>query len=216
MKRLILLTLLFTVALASGARAQTWEEYFKQKKTQRKYLLRQIAELQIYLGYLKKGYTIAREGLYTIESIKDGEWNLHKVFFGSLKIVNPKIRHYAKVAAIIDNQRRTLKIFQKGYADARASQQYTGTELDHHYKVFNRVLDATEENVKQLVSVTTNSELQMSDDERIAAIDKLYDESQRLRTFMSKLSDNIRLQAIGKARELDRSATLKILHGIKK
>jgi hypothetical protein len=34
--------------------AQTWSEWFSQKKTQKKYLLEQVAALKIYAGYLKK------------------------------------------------------------------------------------------------------------------------------------------------------------------
>lgn len=45
------------------AEAQTFDEWFRQKKTQKKYLVQQIAALKVYLGYLKEGYEIAQKGM---------------------------------------------------------------------------------------------------------------------------------------------------------
>lgn len=216
MQTLFLLSLLLTLCLpAIHAQTPNADEILRQKKTQRKYLLAQITELQIYLGYLQKGYDIAREGLYTIRSIKNGEWDLHRIFFGSLKIVNPRIKNYAKVAAIVDNQQRVLRTFNNGWKDIKASGQFSATELDYCYQVFNRVLDDTEQNIAMLLLVLSNGELEMTDDERIACIDRLYTESQDTRLFITDFSDKVRLQAIGKARELDRTATLKTLYNLK-
>ncbi len=70
--------LLLTNTFANG---QTFGEWFRQKKTQIKYLLERIAQLQVQIELLKKGYKIVDNGLRTIHQIKDGEFNLHKDFF---------------------------------------------------------------------------------------------------------------------------------------
>src|SRR5260221_4860823 len=102
MKMIFIILSLF-VCIQAG-HAQTYDEWFRQKKTQKKYLLQQIAALQVYIDYAKKGYDIASKGLNTIRDIKNGDFNLHRDFFGSLKQVNPKIKKYAKVADIIAYQ----------------------------------------------------------------------------------------------------------------
>ena len=79
--------------------SQTTAEWTQQKKTQIKYLVQQIIAFQTYLIYVKKGYDIAHKGITTVQNIKNGEWNLHKDFFGSLKMVNPSIEKYAKVVS---------------------------------------------------------------------------------------------------------------------
>ncbi len=61
-----ILLVIATVLLFQSANAQTWDEWFKQKKTQKKYLVQQIAALRVYLDYLKKGYTVVHNGLNTI------------------------------------------------------------------------------------------------------------------------------------------------------
>ncbi len=99
MKKLIaIITLTISVTVC---KAQTFAEWFKQKETQKRYLIQQIAAFQAYLGYVQKGFSIAQKGLSTISNIKKGDFNLHKDFFASLKSINPKIRNYAKVADIV-------------------------------------------------------------------------------------------------------------------
>lgn len=95
MKRLF--TLVLFALLSSGVKAQTFGEWFRQGATQKKYLLQQIAGLQVYIGYVQKSYSIAKQGLNTVSAIKHGEFNLHKDYFNSLRTVNPKIKNYSKV-----------------------------------------------------------------------------------------------------------------------
>ena len=56
---------------------------FSQKETQIEYLLTQIAGLQIYIELAQKGYAIYKDGLDLITDIKDGEFSLHRDYFGS-------------------------------------------------------------------------------------------------------------------------------------
>jgi uncharacterized membrane protein YobD (UPF0266 family) len=76
MKRLF--TLVLFALLSSGVKAQTFAEWFRQGATQKKYLLQQIAALQVYIGYMQQGYSIAKQGLNTISDVNNGEYNLHK------------------------------------------------------------------------------------------------------------------------------------------
>lgn len=89
-----MMKMIFLIAIilfTHSAKAQTWEEWFRQKETQKKYLLEQIAALQVYIDYAQKGYKIASNGLEIIEQIKTGDLNQHQVFFNSLKRINPAI-----------------------------------------------------------------------------------------------------------------------------
>jgi hypothetical protein len=57
-----IISMLFIIAISTNANAQTWREWTKQKETQIKYLVEQIAAFQTYLGYVKQGYDIAHKG----------------------------------------------------------------------------------------------------------------------------------------------------------
>ncbi|MCA6438992.1 MAG: hypothetical protein IM581_03630, partial [Chitinophagaceae bacterium] len=108
MKKIMILVTVGLFAFHSS-NAQTTDEWLNQKSTQKKYLLQQIAALQVYIGYAKKGYTVVTSGINTIRNIKNGDLNLHRDFFNRLKNVNPAIRRYAKVADIIAYQVKIIK-----------------------------------------------------------------------------------------------------------
>lgn len=181
---LILLSLFF---VPQKGQSQTWSEIFRQKKTQQKYLLEQIAALQVYSGYLKKGYEIVHHGLDTIEDFTGGEFSLHKGFISSLKAVNPLIRNNSKVAEIIGFQVTINKRFH--------------TIDDHpmlslHNQLYIRevkegLLKACSDDMEELLLVITANKLEMTDDERIRRLDKVYMEMQDKSAFSQYFTNQV-------------------------
>lgn len=90
MKAMILGILFFEIYLGfNTAAAQTWDELFRQKETQKEYLILQLGALKIQSGLLKEAGGIAQLGLNTISTWKDLEKGLHSDFFGSFKRLGP-------------------------------------------------------------------------------------------------------------------------------
>lgn len=169
--------------------AQNNAEWFKQKTTQRKYLLQQIAALQVYIGYVSKGYSIVKKGLNTIQDIKHGDFQLHSSYFTSLVMVNPKIKRYAKVADILALEINITRQAAKTIKDCRNSNQLTQSELSYLQKVFDNLLDDCSKCLDALFNIITNGQLSMKDDERIAAIDKVYDDMSDKQVFIRSFSN---------------------------
>lgn len=165
MRKVILFLLL--VANFKFVSAQTFDEWFKQKKIQIKYLLQQIAANEVYIDYLQKGYKIAESGLNTINNIKHEDFDLHNDFFNSLKNVNPKIKNWAKVADIVSFQLQIIKQAKSAVQHIRASDQFTSTEMTHLQNVFSHLLDECTKNINALIDVVTSGQTEMTDDERI-------------------------------------------------
>lgn len=164
------------LSVAHSISAQTWDEWFKQKTTQKKYLLQQIASLQLYANYLSEGYSIARKGLHAIQDIKQGDFNLHGDYFTSLEKVPPKIKRYTRTAEIISLQINISKLVIETLKDCKKSNQLTRSEFDYIHEVFQEVLSDCTEEIDLLIQVLTNNNLSMKDDERIAAIDRIWKE----------------------------------------
>lgn len=214
MKKILILTTatLFGALLST---AQTTDEWLNQKSTQKKYLLQQIAALQVYIGYEKKGYNIVSGGINTIRNIKNGDFNLHRDFFNRLKNVNPAIRRYAKVADIISYQVKIIKQTKQTLQQVRETNQFTEAELDYCKKVFDNLLDECMKTIDELMLVTTSGELQMKDDERLKRIDKLYADVQDKYSFACSFSEDMGLlavQRLGEQVEINRS---KLINGMK-
>ena len=211
----IILAMAVCITACHSLHAQIWEEWFEQKKTQKKYLIQQIAALQVYINYAKKGYDIIGKGINTVRNIKNGDFNLHKDFLGSLQKVNPKIKNYTKVADIIAYQARIIKQTKQTLQSIRETQQFTNEELDYCRSVFDFFLNECLKTIDELITVITSGEWQMKDDERLKRIDKLYSDMQDKYAFSSSFSEEVGLlsvQRLGEQFEINRS---KLINNIK-
>jgi hypothetical protein len=187
--------------LSTAAPAQTWNEWFKQKKTQKKYLVKQIALLRLYLGYLKKGYEIAGKGLTTIHNIKNGDFNLHRDFFGSLKNVNPHIANSAKVADIIAFQVYIIQNMKRVNNFCRDNEHFTPEEIRYVAAVYSNMLFLCDASISELLMIIRSNETEMKDDERLKRIDTVYDDMLDKHAFVQSFDSDVRLIAKERERE---------------
>lgn len=167
---MLALCFLFCSFSFQPAKAQTFAEWFNQKKKQKEYLLKQIAGLQVYIDYAKKGYDIATSGIHTVRDIKNGEFGLHSAFFSSLKAVSPVIRNNSKVAEIIEMELAISKSFNG------IKSHHLLSDGDRYYigSVREKVLDECLAALEELLLVITSGKLEMTDDERIERLDQIY------------------------------------------
>ena len=213
MKRL--LTLALFALLFSEVKAQTRVNLFRQGATQKKYLLQQIAALQVYIGYAKKGYSIAKHGLNTISDIKHGELNLHKDYFNSLKTVNPSIKNYSKVADIIALQVNIIKVYKEAVKQVKQSRSFNAGEISYIDGVFERLINDCTNTIDALLTVTTNGQLEMKDDERLKRIDALYTDMQGKYTFVQGFSKEAKLLAASRVKEQNNIQASRAGYGIR-
>lgn len=213
MKRVfILFTMVFIVQTTY---AQTFAEWFQQKKTQIKYLGIQIAALEVYAGYLQKGYHIAQHGLTAISDIKNGEFNLHKDYFGSLNNVNPAIAKDSRIATIIAMQLSIVQQYHKAYSNAKTSGQFNSSEVNYIYTVFTNLLNQCADDLKELVNITTSDKYQLSDEERIKRLDELYSNMQDKYAFAQSFSNQTGVMALSRKKDANDAVTLQQMYNIK-
>lgn len=189
------LTLLLVV-IAFSVHAQNLQEWTQQKKTQIKYLVNQIAALQIYITYVEKGYAIAKNGLNAIHNIKNRDYSLHDEYFTSLKNVNPKIKSYWKVADIIALQIKIVQAYHKQRNTIPQSGQFTQDEISYCNKVFTNLLNGCTDIIDQLILLTTDGSTQMKDDERIKRIDALHADMKDKYVFVQHFTSEANVLAV--------------------
>lgn len=170
-----------------SAQAQTWDEIFRQKKTQKKYLLQQLAALKLYADYLKKGYNIANTGINSIKGFTNGEFHLHADFFNSLKNVNPALANSGKIADIISWQTS----IRKDLNSLTKASNFSGSDKIYFEAVRSKVLAECEFDLDELLLIITSGELEMKDDERIKRLEylhrKMADKYQFTELFISQV-----------------------------
>lgn len=209
-----ILIMLALAGCTASLRAQTFDEWFRQKETQKKYLIQQVAALQVYIELAQKGYAIAKEGLDVIGSFKEGELDLHTGYFNSLKNVNPKIKQYAKVADIMAMQERIVQTCNQTRRRVQQSDVFNGEEKGYIGRVLDRLLDGCSNVLDELLNVATDGKLKMMDNERLERIDMLYQEMMGQYTFSQSFSNETLLLAMSRIKENNETQTVHALYGI--
>jgi hypothetical protein len=190
--------------------AQTFAEWFSQGKTQKKYLLQQIAALQVYAGYLKKGHEIVGSGINTVRDIKNGELGQHTAFFNSLKAVNPGISNSAKVIDIMAFSLSISKSF-----NAIGSNNYLSADDEVYIsRVKSEVQSECNKDLDELLLVITSGKVEMTDDERLKRLDKVYESMKDKSAFTQSFCNQIALLIGQRRQEAGEIGTAKQLYGI--
>ena len=203
------------LTISTNISAQTWAEWFRQKVTQKKYLVEQIAAMKVYAGYLSKGYSIAKEGLGAIQDLKQGDFSLHKNYFNSLENVNPRVRQYSRVAEIISLGISITKQTARSIRNCQNTQQLTASELNYLSKVFNAVLADCTACIDAVVNLVTDGQLSMKDNERIHSIDKIYRQMMEAGVFVRSFSNTSLLLCRQRLQEQQDLQKIQQLNGLK-
>lgn len=160
--------------------AQNYNEIFRQKKTQEKYLLKQLAYLKIYAGYLKKGYDVVSDGLGTIKGFTSGEFGLHEAFFSSLALVNPVVKNDHRVMEIALIQGKISRAF-----DLMLRLDMGNSNLNYIRSVRNGVIAECNKDLEELLLVVSASSLEISDQQRLARLSKVHSSMSEKLEFVS-------------------------------
>lgn len=133
-----------------------------------------LAQLKQILKDMYKGYEIVSKGYNTIKNISHGNFDIHKVFLDGLMQVSPVVKKYRKVIDIIERQGQIVKEYKNSFKRFRTSGQFNVTEIGYMSQVYSGLLDQSLQGLDELLMVITANQLRMSDEERLAAIDKIF------------------------------------------
>lgn len=199
MKKLILLFYLISISLSSSA--QTWEEWWKQKDTQKRYLVEQFAALKAYGSVLKSGYETVSQGLSFFHQIQDEDYSQHKSYFGSFSSVNPKVKNHPEAENTIILHSKILSRTQQ-FLTGSSELSFTQSEE----KVINHVLQAIQNDCNELLTelqvLLENNHYQLSDNERISQLQQLHCNMEEVYDFTVGFIQDCRQLSQSRQREL--------------
>lgn len=206
--------LIVLILVANAGFAQNFKEWFRQKKTQKQYLIEQIAQLKIYLELTKKGYKIAKEGLTTISDIKRSEFKMHKNRFDSLLIVNSNIGSYSRLKQITDLHGRINDICETMPGALVEADVFDKDQLAYFEKVLALLYEDCQHILGNLFLVIRHGNVSMTDDERILRIELCFRQMQDNYSFARSFEQSIKIFA--EQVNIDRTEikNSRALHGI--
>lgn len=206
--------LLAVCGIAANAQTPNANELFKQKKTQIRYLVEQIAALQVYLGKLKKGYEIVDKGLTTIGNIKDGKFTMDKLYIASLQDVSPIVANSPLLDRIVDYNRMIVSALSTLEDEVSASNDFTGEEKEYIGALRASITGQCTAWLDELRFVTSPGKSEMTDDERISHVERIHDQFKRTHLFTIDLAQGTRLLGAQRAKERQAIDVLRQLHGV--
>ena len=151
--------------------AQSYAEFFRQKRTQEKYLLKQIAYLRLYGDQAWRGYKLVSGGLETINGFTSGEFRLHEAFISALSKVSGVVRKDYRVAEIIGFQ---LEINSGFRALLKSSALSGAANLDYYRAVKENVVTECNADLDELLDIVLSGALEINDAERLARLDRIH------------------------------------------
>jgi hypothetical protein len=206
-KSLLAFTLV-TAAMTHCASAQTFAEWFSQKKTQKKYLLQQIAALQVYSGYLRTGYSIAKGGLGSIGGYIGNEYGMHSSYYTHLKTVNTAVKANPQVNNIVRWQKDIFRLI----TGIQKQTGLTATENGYINKICQALLSDCNVRLEDLQTVLSDNKVEMSDEERIRQIARLHEAMQDNYRFAASFQLQLQLYVRNRIQEQNDHHTLKNLY----
>ncbi len=160
-----------------------------------------LAQFKKILENMKTGYQVLHKGYTGIKAISEGNFNLHKVFLDALLEVSPGVRKYKRIADIITYQRRIVKEYKMAFAEFKSGGQFTADEIGYLTGVYGSLLAESVNSLDELSIVITAGRLRMSDDERLRAVDRIYNSITEQYRFLQEFNNNTALLSVQRKSE---------------
>jgi len=210
MKKLIIILeiVLFSLPVAKKALAQTDEI------AQLLLNVEKLTQFEQILSDMKKGYEILSGGYNTIKDLSQGNFSLHKTFLDALLEVSPTVKHYKRVADIINYQVILIKEYKSAFNRFKRDNNFNQQELAYLGRVYENLFKQSLNNLDDMVTIITANQLRMSDDERLGAIDRIFADMQDKLLFLRHFNNNTTVLALQRAKEKNDAGTMRLVYGI--
>ena len=174
-----------------------------------------LAQLKSILKNMKDGYQLLHKGYTAIKDISEGNFSLHKTFLDGLMEVSPTVKKYKRVADIINYQVRIVKEYKSAFRQFKENKRFTVTEIEYLGKVYGNLFDQSVKNIDDLAMIITAGKLRMNDDERLQAIDKLYEEILDQYSFLNAFNNSAAILAVQREKDQMDIDLMRKVHGLK-
>jgi len=197
MKKLILIfTISFLLCIPLSSKAQSVE-------IQQLILnIEKLSQFKKILSDMKKGYDILSGGYKAVKDMSEGNFSLHKTFLDALMQVSPVVKNYKRVGDIVEYQMILIKESRRGINRIVKNEIFTPQEIKYFEKVYSNLAKESLRNLDELTTIITADKLRMSDDERLTAIDKIFEDMQQKILFLQDFNRSASILALQRSKEL--------------
>lgn len=157
------------------------------------------------------GYKILYKGYTAVKDISQGSFHLHKNFLDALLEVSPAVKNYKRIADIISYQLRIVKEYKSAFRQFKEDNNFSADEIEYISKVYSNLLERSLKSLDDLMMVITSGTLRMSDDERLQAIDKIYNDIVDQFSFLKDFNNSTSILSLQRKSEQTEIEMSKVL-----
>lgn len=173
-----------------------------------------LASLKNILGQMYTGYEVLTKGYTAVKDVAQGNFSLHEAFLDGLYIVSPTVRKYPRIADIINEQAALVSEYKSSAGLFSQNKSFNPDEITYMMNIYNNLISSSLKNLDALSMIITDSQLRMSDAERLAAIDRIYLESHNELSYLRRFNDEASKMAWQRAEADHEKQGVKTIYGI--
>lgn len=178
-------------------------------------MLLQREALQFLIAANKEGIQIIRDHLEAFVKAKTESLELDRTYLAQLKRMNPNIKKHSKINTIISLQGKTLSNY-KQYLKCINYNTYTHADNTDYIKLyFKRIMKANDRLLDHLMILCQNAGGALTDDQRMGAIDKLYEAMLANYRFSKKIGTVVLLVSKSKSQQENDIRALRFIYKLK-
>jgi hypothetical protein len=140
--------------------------------------------------------------------------DLYSDYFQELWQVKPSLAGYDRVSGITQRQEQIVAVYNRVWNQLKVDRHFTAQELAYMAVVYTGILQESGKNLDLLSQVINNFSVQMSDEERMAAIDRVGAGMDKCFSDLSRFNNQNTLLSLQRAREAGEIDLLKKLYGL--
>jgi len=173
-----------------------------------------LAGLKNILSQMYTAYEMLNKGYHAVKDVSQGNFSLHEAFLDGLYIVSPAVRKYPRVADIINDQAMLVSEYRHAASGFSSGGRFNPDEFSYMMDLYNNLVDASLKHLDALAMVMSDSQLRMSDAERLAAIDRIYLDSRNELSYLRKFDADAEKIGLQRSRSSADKRNVNSLYGI--
>lgn len=193
MKKWLLILLIPVLSLNATAQSQEAQQLLLNWE--------KLAQFKKILNNMYKGYKILYKGYTSIKDLSAGNFSLHQRFLDALLAVSPGVKKYKRITDIIRYQRRIVNEYKAAFNQFKQDKNFTIDEIEYIGKVYNNLFKQGLNSLDELSMIITAGKLSMSDDERLQAIDRIYEDIVGQFSFLRDFNNSTTVLSLQRGKE---------------
>lgn len=174
--------------------------------------LQKLNQLREVLSQLKKGYDILTQGYNTVKNLSQGNFNLHQEFLDKQLQISPAVKGYIRIADIVSLQLKIVARSREAFTARQDSRLFGVEEVAYLAAVYADIIDRSRKNLDELLLVITAGQLRMNEEQRIKAIDRIYESMKEKMDFVVYFNKNGSIMELQRKKQMDELIRLREMH----